>query len=135
MIRSYFISLYTSSVSNNLTVDVPWPSSLRPKNFHSLTCLLEETEIRKTLFDQMAKKSLGPETKHNVIKIIQDIFVSRFIPKFLNETFIVLIPKSKNIESIKQLRSISLCITIYKTLLKIIVNRLRPHLENLISPL
>ena len=46
----------------------------------------------------------------------------------------MLIPKLENLETIKQFSPLSLCNVTYKTITKVIVNRLRPLLSNLISP-
>ena len=68
----------------------------------------------------------------NKIKLI---FMTRAVPKYLNKTLITLIPKNRNLETLNNYHSISLCNTIYKMVTKIIVARIRPLLPNLISPL
>lgn len=55
------------------------------------------------------------------------------MPEGVNETVIVLIPKGNNPQTIKDYRPISLCNVIYKVISKILVNRLRPLLDELIS--
>lgn len=65
---------------------------------------------------------------------VTKIFEERVVPEFLNETIISLIPKTLNLESLSNYRPISLCNTIYKIVSKIIVGRLRPHLDRLICP-
>ena len=63
-----------------------------------------------------------------------NIFESKIVPKYLNETLISLIPKSPNPESLNNYMPTSLCNTIYKIVSKIVVGRLRSHLDKLISP-
>lgn len=51
----------------------------------------------------------------------------------LNETFLVLIPRVENPQSVTQLRPIGLCNVACKVITKVIVNRMKPILEKLIS--
>ena len=51
------------------------------------------------------------------------------------ETLVVLIPKVENPVSMKDFRPISLCNVVYKVITKVLVNRLRPHLKEIIGPL
>ena len=57
------------------------------------------------------------------------------MPKYLNRTHITLIPKVQGPETLGNYRPISLCNSVYKIVTKIIVARLRPFLDKLISPL
>ena len=54
--------------------------------------------------------------------------------KEINHTFITLIPKNVIPCRTSHYRPISLCSTMYKTIFKILVNRLRPFLDKLVSP-
>ena len=60
----------------------------------------------------------------------ENVFLTRKVPEYLNKTHIVLIPKIQGPNSIRNYKPISLCNSVYK----IIVTRLRPHLDSLISP-
>ena len=60
--------------------------------------------------------------------------MEREMPDFLNQTHIALIPKIQGPEILGNYKPISLCNTMYKVVTKIIVARLRPFLDNLISP-
>ena len=74
------------------------------------------------------------DVKNLVCKEIVDIFQTRAIPEYLNETLICLIPKCQSSESFCNYRPISLCNSIYKVVSKIIVARLRLFLDKIISP-
>ena len=52
----------------------------------------------------------------------------------LNHTNIVLIPKVKNPEKMSEYRPISLCNVVYKIISKVLVNRLKQVLLDIISP-
>ena len=52
----------------------------------------------------------------------------------IKHTFIALVPKTENPSETQHFRPIILCSTVYKTISKIIVNRLRPLLDKLVSP-
>ncbi|XP_042973154.1 uncharacterized protein LOC122304957 [Carya illinoinensis] len=52
----------------------------------------------------------------------------------INDTFLVLIPKSSNPKSVSEYRPISLCNVIYKIITKMLTNRLKPIMSFLISP-
>lgn len=71
----------------------------------------------------------------SVIDEVKKVFVDRRVPDYLNRTHIALIPKIQGLETLGNYRPISLCNTVYKIITKIIVARLRPFLDKLISPL
>lgn len=52
----------------------------------------------------------------------------------MNSTYVCLIPKHQNAETLRQYRPISLCNTVYKVVTKIIVNRIKPLLNKIIHP-
>lgn len=56
------------------------------------------------------------------------------MPDGVNDTSIVLIPKVQFLENLKDFIPISLCNVIYKVVSKCLVNRLRPLLDDIISP-
>lgn len=71
---------------------------------------------------------------NDVVKMVQNVYRSGIFPRDINRSFIVLIPKIHEASTIKHFRPISLCNTIYKIISKIITDRIKPLLENLISP-
>ena len=63
------------------------------------------------------------------------MFRKQEVPEYLNQTLIALIPKQLGPEIVSHYRPISLCITVYKIISKIIVMRIRPLLPSLIPPM
>jgi hypothetical protein len=74
--------------------------------------------------------TVGDAVVHEVLNVLQ----GGSIPEGWNETIVVLIPKVQNPESMKDLRPISLCNVIYKLVSKVLANRLKGILDELISP-
>ena len=62
------------------------------------------------------------------------MFRDRRIPKYLNRTNIVLIPKVQDPETIGSYRPIGLCNFVYKIISKVLVGKIRPYLDKIISP-
>ncbi|XP_062010302.1 uncharacterized protein LOC133726711 [Rosa rugosa] len=69
-----------------------------------------------------------------IFQVVHDAFSSCKIPPGLNHTIISLIPKIDGPQHMANFRPISLCTTIYKVISKIIVARIRPLMQHLISP-
>ena len=66
---------------------------------------------------------------------VKKIFANQKFPNYLNQTLIALIPKQLGPETVSQYRPISLCNIVYKIISKILVQRIRPLLLRLISPM
>ena len=72
--------------------------------------------------------------KQDILNSTQAFFHSGSLLKALNKTFITLIPKVSVLEEVTQFRPISLYNVTYKIITKIMVNRLKPLMNSLISP-
>lgn len=64
---------------------------------------------------------------------MKEIFISGRMPEDINRTLLVLIPKVDNPTSLKMYRPISLCTVTYKIITKLIANRLKAVLPDLIG--
>ena len=112
-----------------------------------LICIPTGQEIKAMIFYMHSQKAPGPDglpalfyqrywniVGSTVIEAIQSFFRSDRILKEVNNSLLVLIPKINSPSSVNHFRPISLCNTVYKTISKLLVSRLRPLLEKLISP-
>lgn len=106
---------------------------------------LEET--RKALFSMSSYKSPGPDGFHpiffkrqwhsigrSVFNLIAECFANPSKIRDLNQTLITLIPNCDDPSRVSQLRPIALCNVSYKIISKIIVQRLKTFLPDVISP-
>ena len=102
-----------------------------------LTTPIEDNEIRQTIFSMKPLKAPGVDGLHVIFyqtqwhiighsfcKFIKHSFSSGSIPKEINTTLLVLIPKVDHPVNLKMYRPISLCTVAYKTISKIVANRL-----------
>uniref|UniRef100_A0A2N9HI48 Reverse transcriptase domain-containing protein n=1 Tax=Fagus sylvatica TaxID=28930 RepID=A0A2N9HI48_FAGSY len=123
------------------------PSVIIDGENSSLCQIPTPTEIKKVLFGMQSLKSLGPDrfpplfykkywevVGNSVIKAVRNFFITGKMLKEVNKTYIVLIPKILNPSTITHFRPISLCNTIYKIISKLLVDRLRSVILNLVSP-
>ena len=70
----------------------------------------------------------------SVTEAIQNFFNTGKLLKEVNSSLLVLIPKNNNPSSVNHYRAISLYNTTYKAISKILVSKIRPLLEKLVSP-
>ena len=85
-------------------------------------------------FPVLFYKKYWPIVGEVVTKVVTSFFVLGSMPKEVNSSLIVLIPKSQNPTSFNNFRPISLCNVVYKIISKILVSKLSPFLHKLISP-
>lgn len=107
---------------------------------------MEGREVRKALFAMHSDKSPGPDgippgfyqkywgiVGEDIIKMVQQFFLTGRFENHVTETNIVLIPKKRNPTNITELRPISLCNVSYKIVSKVLANRLKLFLNDVIS--
>ncbi|KAK9997319.1 hypothetical protein SO802_022005 [Lithocarpus litseifolius] len=148
-IRNSFSKLFStellSSPLSPPSVDITSPQLSFES--HNISLPVSNVEIKNALWSLKAFKSPGPDGLHagffqrfwlvvgrSVSEEIKKTFSDRKIPLELNQTHIALIPKTKGPKSIGNFRPISLCNSVYKIITKILVARIRPFLDKLISP-
>ncbi|KAG5531068.1 hypothetical protein RHGRI_025879 [Rhododendron griersonianum] len=149
-LTSHFISLFTTDMICSKPVsDPPFLFPRIEMECHQSLCSVPAVdEIKKVLWSFKPWKSPGPDGLHpgffqktwdivapSVVQVIEEAFSVGRIPPGLNHTYLCLIPKIRNPETVGHLRLISLCNTILKLVTKILISRIRPLLCDLISPL
>lgn len=106
-----------------------------------------EEEVKATLFAMPQNKSPGPDgysveffkaswdtVGNDVTKAVKEFFSNGRLLRELNTTAIALIPKQPKVCTLGDYRPISCCNLIYKVISKIIALRLKPILQDCISP-
>jgi len=114
---------------------------------HQIEAPFTATEVKTATFEMGALKAPGPDgfqalfyqkfwdlTGSSLRDLVLGVFNGREFPEDLNKTFLVLIPKIDNPQSMTHLRPIGLCNVAYKTVTKVIVNRIKHLLVKLIAP-
>ncbi|XP_031120802.1 uncharacterized protein LOC116024038 [Ipomoea triloba] len=103
-------------------------------------------EIKTALFSMFPNKDPGPDGMNpgfyqhywdvvggDVSAFVIDCLNSCTFPEGLNDTNVVLIPKKSVPESVSDLRPIALCNVVYKIMAKVLANRMKHLLGNIIS--
>lgn len=112
----------------------------------ALTKPLEIEEVRIAAFSMPKLKAPGPDgfsgafyhnhwstIQEDVFKAVQQFFANSQLLSTFNRTKLYLIPKIKCPKSFSDFRPISCCNYLYKIISKILANRLKPWLPQLIS--
>lgn len=120
---------------------------ISPPDLAAIGVPFSDTEIKMTLMKMGALKAPGVDGFHaifyqknwdvvgsSVIQCVRDFFDSNILPPGLNETLISLIPKCQGPDHMSKFRPIGLCNVIYKLVTKLMVLRLKPIMEKVVSP-
>lgn len=104
-------------------------------------------EIESTVFQLRPHKAPSPDgtpasfyqeywntVKFDIFNTIHAFFHSGSLLKALNHTYITLIPKINFPNEVHHFRPINLCNVVYKIISKIMVNRLKPFMDSLVTP-
>ena len=105
-----------------------------------------EEEIHSALMEMNGDKAPGPDgftmafwqycldfVKEEIMDLFKEFFDKKSFAKSLNTTFLVLIPKKGGAKDLGNFRSISLLGGLYKLLAKVLANRLKKVLDNVVS--
>lgn len=147
MARDFFMKLYTAEGQGTpFPVSAAFPSLPR-EHLIKMQEPCSTAEIKEAVFQMGPFKAPGVYGLHPVFyqsqwdtigpslcATVQDIWANPHKVKSINQTLLVLIPKTDNPQSMKNFRPISMCNVSYKIITKIIANRLKNHLSSLIAP-
>ncbi|XP_018479618.1 uncharacterized protein LOC108850618 [Raphanus sativus] len=144
----YFEKLFSSSASNEI---MGFFASLEPRVSENMNRKLirevTDEEVRLAVFSIKPSSAPGSDGMNGlffqeywgilgveIVKEVKAFFNTGVFPMEWNFTQICLIPKITNPTSMVDLRPISLCSVLYKIVAKILVSRIKPLLEHIVSP-
>jgi hypothetical protein len=148
LISNNFSSLFTPMAGADIQRVLEWVMPRVTSEMNDfLASEYSEEEVKKALDDMGDLKAPGADgmpaifykkfwgtVGETVVKEVLQVLRGGSIPEGWNETIVVLIPKVQNPDRLKDLRPISLCNVVYKLISKVIANRLKMILGELISP-
>ena len=147
IVVDFFKELYSDGDQLRMVSQFHCFATLSTREGGRLSRAVDAEEIKRALFEIKGDKSPGPDgipasfyqrcwnqVSGSFVKCIQQVFREKHFPPGMNTTYIALIPKVPNPDTVAKLRPISLCNVCYKVIIKIIVNRLRPMLKKLVGP-
>ncbi|KAK1259073.1 hypothetical protein QJS04_geneDACA023247 [Acorus gramineus] len=148
-IKEHIVHYYTDFLNRGSGTCIPplqaYGTLSVEDNSHLLSPVMAE-EIRKSIFSLKSLSYLVPDgfpvrffqlfwstVKNDLVEAIQSFFLSENILRQVSNSFIALIPKSLDAETIDNYCPISLCNTLYKIITKVMALRLRSLLPQLVS--
>lgn len=147
-LRNFFQSLFQSDGPPDMeeALSVVSPAITSSMN-STLIRPVSSEEIELAVFQLGALKAPGPDgypglfyqsywgiVKESTVAAVKRFFESGFLLKEMNLTNLVLIPKVPVPEKLSQFRPISHCNLCLKIITKILANRLKPILDQIITP-
>ncbi|XP_073355407.1 uncharacterized protein [Aegilops tauschii subsp. strangulata] len=148
VVTNYFLNLFTSHAGVRQDELLACIDTRVTPNMNEL---LQKEYTREEVFEALQSigdlKAPGPDgmpsifykkcwnvVGDNIVAEVLNVLKGGPMPEGWNETCVVLIPKVKNPDSMKDLRPISLCNVVYKLISKVLANRLKQILPDIISP-
>ncbi|XP_060959266.1 uncharacterized protein LOC133030514 [Cannabis sativa] len=146
LILDYFSALYTTNSSSWSHVIGNVRNSITASHNEELLQPIGDDEVKNALFQMHPDKAPGPDGmgpgffQHHwsivgadIINLVKEFFSTSVLPCSINDTNLCLIPKKKNFSTMNELRPIALCNVIYKIISKVLANRMRGFIDQIIS--
>lgn len=119
---------------------------LNPTQQRLLIAACTAKEVEHALFSMDSNKAHGldvynayffkrcwPILGKEVIQAVQQFFATGELPQEVNQALLVLLPKYENASCVKEYRPIACCTVLYKTISKVLANRMQLVLDTVIS--
>ncbi|XP_050217574.1 uncharacterized protein LOC126668410 [Mercurialis annua] len=145
-IREFYYKLYSRQDTTDFVISVLNFATLNTVEGDFLVKSFEETEVFHALCSCGIKKAPGPDgfnfyfyrkawpvIKKAIMELFDNFQHFNILPKDINSSFVVLIPKVEGSTNIQDYRLIILVNGIYKRLSKVLSRRLAPLLSSVIS--
>ena len=144
----YFTSLFSSGDGGDQSdIFDGFTEKVTAEMNERLTREVTDVEIREAVFDIKASSAPGRYglnglffqkywdiIRPDITKEIRAFFTTGTFPQEWNVTQLCLVPKVINPVRMVDLRPISLCTVVYKVISRVLVSRLKPWLEKVVSP-
>ncbi|KAL9680391.1 hypothetical protein QQ045_018270 [Rhodiola kirilowii] len=144
---TYFKNLFGSFPSfRDIDVASLIKPKISPKKNNMLTRIPDEEEVKAAVYWMNHSSSLGPDgftskffvscwniIKSDLLDAVKGFFVGLQLPKHMSSAHIILLPMVKNAMSFDKVRPISRCNFVHKILSRILNDRLKLVLPDLIS--
>lgn len=145
-IVSYYQGLFEEDSFSKPQLDGLTFPSISHDEANKLEIKFTEGEVQKALAELAQEKAPGPDgmpifviskswdfMKHDILRVMDELYYNNSIDWRLKSTFLVLIPKVQDLEFITYFRPISLMSSINKIISKVIATRLKTVLLRIIS--
>lgn len=145
-ITEYFEQIFQTSGVNEGLSDGERVRTISADQNDSLLMPVTSEEVKSALFSMYPEKAPGidglnpgffqafwPIVANDVTNFCQDFMMTGKLPERINRTLVCLIPKIKHPKQMTDYRPIALCNVLVRILSKVITNRLKPCLKDIIS--
>ncbi|GAU35182.1 hypothetical protein TSUD_319920 [Trifolium subterraneum] len=148
MVRTFYTNLYKEDqpIRDPVISWSTYPMNLEAEHIR-LSAPVSFVDCKKALFDMGPHKAPGEDgypaiffqhcwdiVGESIYKYVNQVWSNTSLISFINNIMLVLIPKVDKPEFVSQFRPIALCNVTYKIITKVIVNRIKPLLDGIISP-